>query len=155
MVYDEFLDVPRFGGPAHERTIVTYLSEKYATRPPDVLVAARRRGAGLPPPGPEGAVLASPVIHAGVSRSVLAALSPLPPDVIGSPIEVDFSRTIEQALRFHPKARRLVLVTGTAPQDRIFEARLREDVVRFGNRDHARVPLGPSDGTGCGSAWPG
>lgn len=134
VVYDEFLDVPRFGGPAHERTFITYVREKYATRPPEVLVAASDEALIFLLQARKELFSQVPVIHAGVSRSAIAALSPLPSDVTGAPIETDYSRTIDLALRFHPGARRLVLVTGTAPQDRIFEARLRENVLRFKDR---------------------
>ena len=61
-------------------------------------------------------------------------LPALPADVIGVPIEYDFSGTIEQALAWHPKARRLVVVTGASGQDREWEARLRTEVQEFAGR---------------------
>ena len=39
IVFDEFLDFPRFNGPAHDHTVATFLREKYAARPPDLVVA--------------------------------------------------------------------------------------------------------------------
>ena len=69
-----------------------------------------------------------------VSRSNLRKLPALPADAIGVPIEYDFAGTIEQALAWHPKARRLVVVTGASAQDREWEARLRTEVSRFGDR---------------------
>ena len=75
-----------------------------------------------------------PMVHMGVSRAALRAISPLPDDVIGVPAEYDFAGTIEQALRWHPQARHLVLVTGAAAPDRGFEARLRDEVSRFEGR---------------------
>ena len=38
-LFDEFLDAPRFVGQAYTHTLATYLREKYASRPPDVIVA--------------------------------------------------------------------------------------------------------------------
>ena len=38
--YVEFLDSPRFSGEAYERAFVTYLREKYASHPPEVIIAA-------------------------------------------------------------------------------------------------------------------
>lgn len=50
------------------------------------------------------------------------------------PVEFDFSGTIEQALRWHPQARQLLIVTGSSTWDRRFEARLRAAAARFRSR---------------------
>lgn len=137
-VFDEFLDIPRFDGPAYLNAVATYMRQKYGSHPPDVIVAAgaealvfalERRSALFPD---------APIVHMSVPSSALEALSKLPPDVVGTPIEFDFDRTIEQARRWHPRARRLVLVTGTAAQDREWEARLRDASTRLG-KDWERV----------------
>ena len=39
-VFSEFLDSPSFQGDAFERTFANYLHDKYASRPPSVIVAA-------------------------------------------------------------------------------------------------------------------
>ncbi len=72
-----------------------------------------------------------PIFYFYVSEGNLAALGPLPADVSGIPIVFDFARTIEQALAWHPKARHLVVVTGTSPQDNEWEAQLRREVPRL------------------------
>ncbi|HTR56648.1 MAG TPA: ATP-binding protein [Casimicrobiaceae bacterium] len=127
-IFSEFLDQPAFGGEAYERTMTTYLREKYATQPPSAIVAVsdnafdfllRHRAELLGP---------APIVHVGVSKSHLDSIPKLPADAIGVPIEYDFSGTIEQALRWHPAARRLVIVTGAAERDRGWEARLRREV---------------------------
>jgi signal transduction histidine kinase len=69
-----------------------------------------------------------------VSRQRLRSMPPLPADVVGVPFDFDFSGTIELALKAHPKARRLVLVTGASGQDRAFEAYLRAEAARLGDR---------------------
>ncbi len=136
LIVDEYLDMPRLGGPAYEQTLRSYLHDKYAPRMPDVVVLA---GEGLP------FLLANradifpgrALVHMGVLSSTVRASAPLPPDVVGVPVELDFAGTIEQALRWHPKARRAVIVTGTTPVDRGFESRLRELAPRF----EARAPM--------------
>ena len=124
-VVDEFLDVPRFSGAAFQALMSTYLREKYAAQRPSVIVAG----------GPEARTccLANraelfpgvPIVHMAVSDVFLGKLWRLPADVQGVPIVYEFARTIEQALAWHPQARHLVLVTGTSPQDREWEAQLR------------------------------
>lgn len=46
-LYAEFLDAPHFAGEAYNRTVAMYLREKYASRPPDAIVAADARALGL------------------------------------------------------------------------------------------------------------
>ena len=127
-LFEEFLDAPRFRGADFERATVDYLRVKYRARRPGIIVAA----------GPESLafILAHrsvlfpgvPVVHLAVSS---AQLGPLPADVIGVPIEYDLAGTIDQALRWHPTARQVVIVTGASPNDRMLEARLRAEMVRF------------------------
>jgi hypothetical protein len=74
------------------------------------------------------------VVHMGVAQSFLGLMPPLPADVVGVPVEYDFSGTIEQALRWHPKAQRLVIVTGTGATDRRWKLRLRSEVSRLKDR---------------------
>ncbi len=130
-LFDEFLDLPRFAGRDHERTFAAYLREKYRGRPPGVVVALgdaalsfvlRHRTADGP---------AAPVIHGAVGAAPLERMGPLPPDVTGIPSGFEFASTLELALRLHPRARRLVVVTGTSAQDREWDARLRADAARL------------------------
>ena len=142
----EFLDYPRFDGDAYMRALTRFLREKYALRPPSVLVVGGERAldfvlrhrAELFPRGP--------VIHAAVPGSFLQSRPPLPADVVGVPIEFDFPGTIELALRWHPHARRLLVVTGASAQDRAWEAELRGEVSRFQDRVSAEFLAGlPTD----------
>ncbi|CRI67548.1 Integral membrane sensor signal transduction histidine kinase [Thiocapsa sp. KS1] len=127
----EFLDAPRFMGASYDRILTTFLRAKYGSRPPAAVVAAgpnalfyllRNRGGLFP---------SVPIVHMGVPDSNLSSDVQLPPDVLGVPISIDFSGTIELALRLRPDARRLVLVTGASPQDRQFETQLRADVSKL------------------------
>lgn len=130
----EFLDYPRFDGESYIRALATFLREKYAQRPPAVLVVAgeaafdfllRHRAELFPQ---------VPVVHAAVARSFLQSRSPLSADVVGVPIEYDSPGTIALALRWHPRARRLVVVTGSSVRDRAWETELRGEVPRFQDR---------------------
>ena len=124
--FSEFLDAPQFGGEAHERTMLAYLRAKYRQHPPAVVVAFS---------DPAFEFLAShrrelfpdaPLVHGAVSPEALGRFAPAV-DVLGVPLKYDFGGTIEQALLFHPAARRLVVVTGASARDREWEARLRAE----------------------------
>jgi signal transduction histidine kinase len=136
-LFSEFLDVPRFEGSLFEKTFAAYLHDKYALRPPAVIVAVSqealsflvRRRAELYP--------AVPIVHVGVDQSYLRSISQLPADVIGVPVDYSFEPTIEAALRWHPRAQRLMIVTGASARDRALEAQARHETATL--RDRTRV----------------
>jgi signal transduction histidine kinase len=134
MLFYEFLDAPRFGGPAFDQIVTAYLRGKYASRPPRVIVAVGQEALSFLLRHRAELFAQVPVVHAGIARPSLRSLSPLPTDVIGVPVQYDFSPTIDLALRWHPRARRLVIVTGAAEPDRGFEAQLRHEVASFTDR---------------------
>jgi signal transduction histidine kinase len=127
----EFLDYPAFAGQLYEQTFVTYLREKYAARTPHVLIVAgkfafeflHRHRVELFPE--------VPALHIAVDKSIIEAHQPLPANTIGIPVEYDFAGTVRQALRWHPNARRLMVVTGASPHDREFEAFTRAGLARI------------------------
>jgi len=116
-IFSEFLDEPRFGGDRYEVTVTTYLHDKYADHPIDAVVAGgdaalefilRHRDQLFP---------RVPVLHLGVTPLALQSMPPLPPDVVGVPIVWDFAGTVALALKWHPRATHLVIVTGASIQD--------------------------------------
>ena len=116
-IFSEFLDEPRFGGDRYELTVTTYLHDKYADHPIDAVVAGgdaalefilRHRDQLFP---------RVPVLYLGVTSLALQSMPPLPPDVVGVPIVWDFAGTVEMALKWHPRATRLVIVQGASIQD--------------------------------------
>jgi signal transduction histidine kinase len=143
-LFSEFLDRPIFSGPAFEKTIATYLRDKYVGHPPDVIVVVinpaldflLRHRADLFP--------AAPVLHVGVDKYYVDSIRTMPPDVVGVPVTFDFSSTIQLALRLHPNARRLVLVTGASTTDRLWESQLRADIARLKPRPEVEFLAGLS-----------
>ncbi len=121
----EFLDNPTFSGEAYELTFVNYLREKYAAQPPEVIMVAANEGLDFMLRHRAELFAHVPIVHMAVGSTHLQAIAPLPPDVVGTPVTYDFVGTLVQALRWHPAAQRLVIVTGTSPWDLEWEARLR------------------------------
>lgn len=142
----EFLDYPRFDGEPYIRALALFLNEKYARRPPTVLVVGGEEALGFLLRHRAELFPQVPVVHAAVARSFLSSLPPLSADVVGVPIEYDFPGTIDLALRWHPQARRLVVVTGTSAQDHAWEAKLRGEISQFQGRVTVEFLVGlPTD----------
>ncbi len=142
LVLDEFLDMPRMGGQAYEDTVRTYLHDKYAPRPPHVVIAGGDEALGFLLKYRDQLFPGVAVVHMSATQGYLRAHAPLPAGVVGVPIELQFSRTIEQALQWHPKARRVVVVTGNSPPDRAWESQLRTELPRFAPRATAEFLSG-------------
>ncbi len=124
-VFEEFLDLPAFSGPAFEQTFTTYLREKYATREPEVIVAAGAPALEFLLRHRASFFQNVPVVHLAVDKTLLQSLHPLPADIVGVSVEYDFAGTIQLALHLHPEARRLVLVTGSSRGDHRWESQIR------------------------------
>ncbi|MDM0109485.1 ATP-binding protein [Variovorax sp. J22R24] len=133
-VFTEFLDYPEFVGEDYEDTVATYLQRKYAGRPPDVIIAVARQSLDFLLRQRAHLFPGAPIVHAAAFRAYPEPFPTLPPDVVGVPVEYDPAGTIEQALRWHPKARHLLVVTGAIPRDREWEAMLRDTFAQFEGR---------------------
>lgn len=133
-ILDEFLDVPRFESPEHLSTMGTYLRDKYLQRSPTVLVATGEEALRFLLQHRDDLFAGVPLVFSGVGRTALRELEPLPEDVVGIPLELDFVGTVTQAMAWHPKARRLWVVTGASRWDRLSESRLRLEAATFSGR---------------------
>jgi len=132
-IYSEFLE-SEFADPSYEATVTTYLREKYARHRPDVIVAVARPSLGFVLRQRARLFPEVPVVHAAVFNFYLDSLRPLPAGVVGVPVEYDPAGTIEQALRWHPSAERLVMVVGTTSRDLEWERMLKAVTPKFENR---------------------
>ena len=126
--------MPRFDSPEHLSAIGTYLRDKYRQQSPTVLVATGEEALRFLLQHRDDLFAGVPLVFSGVGRTALRELEPLPEDVVGIPLELDFVGTVTQAMAWHPKARRLWIVTGAAEWDRLSESRLRIEAATFSGR---------------------
>jgi signal transduction histidine kinase len=142
-IFEEFLDYPRFGGDAFERRFATYLRGKYGDDLPDVIVAVGNEALRFVLANRLDLFSRATIVHLGVTKQWLRTVPLLPEKMVGVPWDLDFASTIQDALRLHPNARRLVVVTGASQRDRQWEAELRDEVVpRFSSQVTAEFLAG-------------
>jgi C4-dicarboxylate-specific signal transduction histidine kinase len=126
VLYSELLDEQRFPGASLEPEILALLTKKYRTVHIDVVVTVtkpafeffKRYGEQLWP----GARLVFHGLPDGTDPSTL------PPNAIGQVNRDDFAGTIDLARRLQPNARRILVISGTAPLDMELEQRARQVV---------------------------
>jgi signal transduction histidine kinase len=116
-IFSEYLDEPRFIGDRYELTLTTFLHDKYADRPLDAVIVGGDAALEFVMRHRDRLFPRVPVLHVGVTPLALDSMPALPPDVVGVPMVWDFAGTVEQALRWHPHATHLVIVTGSSKQD--------------------------------------
>ncbi len=134
-LFSEFLDRSRFAGDAYESTTSTFLAQKYSANVPDVVGRRRRVCVAFPVAEPRGSVPArSDRFHRLVARPKFRRLRRCRATSSECRSTFDYVGTIEQALRFHPNATRLVLITGANRFDRLDEARLAGVPARLNGR---------------------
>jgi hypothetical protein len=109
-VCDEFLDEPRFGGAVYEHAVATCLRDKYATRQAEIVVVGGDEALAFVLRERSHLFPQVPLVHMGVTQSFLQSVRDEPPNLLGVPIRYDYTGTIEQALRSHPQAKRLVVI---------------------------------------------
>lgn len=126
----EFLDVGRFADPAYEALLSGFLRGKYQGKHIDVVVAGGPTALRFLLRHREQLLPGVPLVHAAVTLAQLKAL-PSPPGLVGVPIDPDPLPTLELALLLHPRARRLMLITGTSAWDRDVEKQLRKAIPRL------------------------
>jgi signal transduction histidine kinase len=128
----DFLDLARNTDPTHEARTATFLREKYARNPPDLVMTlgsvafpfiVRHRDELAPN---------IPVVFTSVSSQGYAAVRP-PAGVTGVLSEFDLEKTLALAERLQPEARRLFVIAGSGETDRRWQQNARKIIE---NREH-------------------
>ncbi|MEO8304353.1 MAG: histidine kinase, partial [Betaproteobacteria bacterium] len=126
-IFDEFLDVEHFADAIDAETLADFLHLKYSKLTIGVIVAAGPEALRFALGYRDRIVPNVPVVHVNVTREELPAFD-TPPNVIGWTVDLDPMATLEFATRLHPRATRLVLVSGASSTDRALERRIRNAV---------------------------
>jgi signal transduction histidine kinase len=117
----EPLDITRFQDSKGRDLLVDFLQKKYADQAIDLVVAGlapsldfalRYRGKIFP---------GVPIVFVGLDEEEVRQRT-LPPDVIGVPIKMDLTGTLELALRLQPETRRVFVIVGSSSFDARWEA---------------------------------
>jgi len=133
-IFEEYLDVRRFGGNEIEADFVGLLRHKYAERRPSVIVAVGFEALWFLLTHRQDLFPDVSIVHAGLFDFQFRKFRDLPANVVGVPIRDAYLPTMECALRLHPRASRLVIVTGASASDREQETILRQEAAQLEGR---------------------
>ncbi len=117
----EYLDLPDASVVRHSRHLFDLLSEKYANRNVDLVVAVGLEALRFILENKAGLFGDVPVVYTWIDRASVEKLGRLP-GVTGALLKLEGQRTVSVALDLQPEARRVVIVCGSSRADRENEA---------------------------------
>jgi len=137
----DFLELGRFPGPAHEARTARFLSEKFAEKPPDLLVPISRGALAFVMQYRDMVARDTPVIYCCTAASAASAMN-LPRDIVGVVTEYNWSKTLDLAERLQPHARNLVVISGASGFDREWLEDARREIEPRAGRYNTRYLTG-------------
>jgi signal transduction histidine kinase/ABC-type uncharacterized transport system substrate-binding protein len=123
--HTEYLDAGRFPGETHYRLFREYLQEKYAQRPPDLVIAFLARKFELAGQLPAELFPKAPVVFGALTEEKIPEVR-IGSNVTGVVQRIDFKAALDLVLKVQPETRRIVVIGGTAPLDQLYLARSEE-----------------------------
>lgn len=126
-LFSEFLDLARFPEPTHVERMTRYLSEKYADRQPDVMIALGDTSLKFIEANRSRIAPDALVIHGGIDVNILKRI-PIQPDTVGAVTRIQILNTLAMARGLQPNARRLAVIAGSAPIDKAMIAMARQEL---------------------------
>lgn len=130
-VSTEFLDLARFGGPAHEAGLVHMLRGKYPEPKVDALIVVTPEALGFVERYRHALFPGVPIVFAGIPSP---GSMPLPPHATGILTSLEPLATLELAMALQPRAREVLVLSGAANSDQRYRDKARADFARYESR---------------------
>jgi signal transduction histidine kinase/ABC-type uncharacterized transport system substrate-binding protein len=121
-IYLDFLELGRFPGKAHEERMVRLLGEKFAEKPPHLLVPNGPGSLRLLVRHRDTIAPGVPIVFCCATADAVDPLD-LPRDVVGVITEYNWAETLALAARLQPDVRNLVLISGASELDKVWRER--------------------------------
>ncbi len=114
--YTEYLDTLRFTSPDHARRLADFLEAKYGQMDLDLMVTGGPGALRFVLEMRDRFAKGVPVVFGAVTEN--SVVETLPADVKGVVSRFDLGKTVQLASRLQPRARKVVVMYGSAPFDR-------------------------------------
>jgi len=129
----EYLDIGRYPQEKLSPLFLNYVREKYASHPPDLIVALCTASFDLLAEIAKTDFPDVPIVLMGLTEQEVS-LEKFGPNVTGFIQRADMFGTMELILKLQPEVTRIVVIGGAAPFDQVYLNRVREDARSLGSR---------------------
>jgi PAS domain S-box-containing protein len=126
-IYSDYLDLDRFASDSDEARAARYLADKHAREPPEILIPLGTEAYRFARKYREIFAPGVPIVFCCVTPE-LATAGDRPRDVTGDYGEFDAGKTLALARQLQPKARNLIIVSGSSEIDGHWLAELRKQI---------------------------
>jgi PAS domain S-box-containing protein len=141
VLFSEYLDISRLPDGRFLRKQLEFLHERYSAHGLDLIVAIDHPALDQIQLHRDWFFPTTPVVFCCITESEYKARK-IAPGVTGIPAKLDYSSTLDLALRFHPGTRRVVVVAGATKYDAETVAEVRRDFRPFDGRVEFRYLIG-------------
>src|SRR5258705_12030892 len=131
--YAEYLESNRFPGENQSLLLRDYLRQKYADRKIDVLIALSSLSLNFLTQYHAELFPNAPIVFTTIDRPELGN-QVTGPRITGVITDNAFGKTLDLALKLHPKTQRALIIVSTAERDKNFEAEVRNSLEEFEDR---------------------
>lgn len=131
--FAEFLDVVRFNGQEVEEVMAEYLTKRYGSVPPDIVVALGQQALNFMAERRDAMFPAAPLVFGGVTTDKLEAIEGMT-EVVGLPMLQSAALLVEAALQMRPETREIFFVSGVSPFDQTLRKSTLAQCASFSDR---------------------
>ncbi len=132
-LYNEYLDSVRFPDGEHQRRLAEFLRDKYAGTKIDLVISPLAPSLDFVLKYRDVFAPRVPIVFSVIEQRELKDRD-LGPGIAGVPMKIDLEPTLEQALRLHPRSRRVTVVAGKSRFDAYWAAEARKAFHRLENQ---------------------
>ncbi len=125
-IFSEYLDLARFTSEDYQDYLVDLLKHKYEGQEPDLVILVSRLAVEFGLIYREALFPRAPIIFCAIDERFAPAN--FEPGITGIKFHVDIKGSIQIALRLRPETRNVVIVGGTSPYEKSWEAVIRREV---------------------------
>src|SRR5262245_7881455 len=139
----EYLEFLRRPGETEQRLMIELLERKYHSRRPDLVVTSTSVGLQFVLANRARLFAGIPIVFMSVHRAPMARF-PIPSDVTGTWLTVDWAGTLNAALALQPHIRQVLVIGGASSRDEVWMASARTQLTPYQNRLAIRYLAVPS-----------
>ena len=127
--FPEYLESNRFPGENQSLALRDYLRRKYADHRIDVIISMSRPALEFLLKYHKDLFPDTPIVYH--ANKPIDLDSPMAAGITGVVVDNVYQKTLDLALRLHPRTERVLIITGTPQREKKLEAEVREDLEGF------------------------